>query len=237
MTPNQRRRPRPVGIAHLLAAVAIAGFSTAIPCHAARGQSASSPAALARADSGRPPYTAADVRFMQGMIGHHAQAVLMAAMAPTHGAGDDIRRLAERIDVSQRDEMTMMQRWLRERGQPVPDQRQPGEHDGHAGMEMTGMDMPGMTMSHALMPGMLTPAQLAQLGAASGAEFDRLFLTFMIQHHQGALTMVDQLFSSQGAGQDVTIFRFASDVSADQTTEIERMQSMLSARPPQRDHP
>jgi uncharacterized protein (DUF305 family) len=92
------------------------------------------------------------------------------------------------------------------------------------------MDMPGMDMSAPLMPGMLTAAQLAQLGHATGAEFDRLFLTFMIQHHQGALTMVEQLFSSPGAGQDVTIFRFASDVSADQTTEIDRMHSMLSAR-------
>jgi uncharacterized protein (DUF305 family) len=228
---------RGTNAAVLLAAIVVGASGIGFPVRLA-AQDVSSPAALARADSGRPPYTAADVRFMQGMIGHHAQAVLMAAMAPTHGASDDVRRLAERIDVSQRDEMAMMQRWLRERGQPVPDPKPAGEHAGHAGMEMTGMDMPGMAMpSGGLMPGMLTPAQLAQLGAASGAEFDRLFLTFMIQHHQGALTMVDQLFSSQGAGQDVTIFRFASDVSADQTTEIERMQSMLSARPPQRDHP
>jgi uncharacterized protein (DUF305 family) len=190
-----------------------------------RAQSATTPAALARADSGRPPYTNADVKFMQGMIGHHAQAVLMAGMVPTHGAGADIRRLAERIDVSQRDEMVMMQRWLRERGQVVPGPAGANEHAGHEGMDMTGMDM-----SAGLMPGMLTPTQLAQLGRASGAEFDRLFLTFMIQHHQGAITMVERLFSSQGAAQDVTIFRFASDVNADQTTEIERMQSMLSAR-------
>jgi uncharacterized protein (DUF305 family) len=229
---------RGINTAVLLAAIVVGASGIGLPMRLA-AQDVSSPAALARADSGRPAYTAADVRFMQGMIGHHAQAVLMAAMAPTHGAGNDVRRLAERIDVSQRDEMAMMQRWLRERGQPVPDPKSPSEHAGHAGMEVTGMDMPGMATPSGgeLMPGMLTPAQLAQLGAASGAEFNRLFLTFMIQHHQGALTMVDQLFSSQGAGQDVTIFRFASDVSADQTTEIERMQSMLSARPLQRDHP
>jgi uncharacterized protein (DUF305 family) len=195
-----------------------------MPARAA-AQDAPTPASLARADSGRPSYTAADVAFMQGMIAHHAQAVLMAGMVTTHEAGADIRRLAERIDVSQRDEMAMMQRWLRERGQVVPDPKPAGEHADHAGMDMTGMDM-----SNGLMPGMLTPAQLAQLGRATRGEFDRLFLTFMIQHHQGALTMVDRLFSSQGAAQDVTIFRFASDVSADQTTEIERMQSMLSAR-------
>jgi uncharacterized protein (DUF305 family) len=222
----------------LLAALLAGAGSIGIPERAA-AQDVPTPAAIARADSGRPAYTAADVRFMQGMIGHHAQAVLMAAMAPTHGAADDIRRLAERIDVSQRDEMAMMQRWLRERGETVPDPSAPNPHAGHAGMEMTGMDKAGMDMPNGgeRMPGMLTPAQLAQLDSAKGAEFDRLFLTFMIQHHQGALTMVDQLFASQGAGQDVTIFRFASDVSADQTTEIERMQSMLSARPPQRDHP
>jgi uncharacterized protein (DUF305 family) len=214
---------RRITAAALLTAIVGAG-SAGTPMRA-DAQDTSTPAALARADSGRPAYTAADVAFMQGMIAHHAQAVLMAGMVPTHEAGADIRRLAERIDVSQRDEMAMMQRWLRERGQTVPDPKSAGEHAEHA-----GMDMPGMDMSSGLMPGMLTPAQLAQLGQARRAEFDRLFLTFMIQHHQGALTMVDRLFSSQGAGQDVTIFRFASDVNADQTTEIERMQSMLAAR-------
>jgi uncharacterized protein (DUF305 family) len=215
---------RGISAAALVAAFVAAAGGVCIPRQAA-AQDAPTPAALARADSGRPSYTAADVSFMQGMIAHHAQAVLMASMVPTHEAGADIRRLAERIDVSQRDEMAMMQRWLRERGQTVPDPQPPGEHAEHAGMDMTGMDM-----ANGLMPGMLTPAQLAQLGRATRAEFDRLFLTFMIQHHQGALTMVERLFSSQGAGQDVTIFRFASDVGADQTTEIERMQSMLSAR-------
>ena len=218
---------RGINTAALLAAIVVGAGSVVMPTQAA-AQDAPSPAALARADSGRPAYTAADVAFMQGMIAHHAQAVLMASLVPTHEAGADIRRLAERIDVSQRDEMAMMQRWLRERGQVVPEPKPAGEHAEHA--EHAGMDMTGMDMSNGLMPGMLTPAQLAALGKATRAEFDRLFLTFMIQHHQGALTMVDRLFSSQGAGQDVTIFRFASDVNADQTTEIERMQSMLSAR-------
>ena len=115
-----------------------------------------------------------------------------------------------------------MQRWLGEHHEVVP--------DGKVGMMMPGMNMPMM------MPGMLTPEQMAQLSAASGPEFDRLFLTFMIQHHQGALTMVDQLFGSQGAAQDDKIFKFASDVSADQTAEIDRMQNMLEL-PPARSGP
>ncbi len=162
-------------------------------------------------------YTAADVRFMQGMIGHHAQAVVMAGWAPSHGAGESVKTLAGRIDVAQRDEIAFMQRWLRERSETVPEAMM---HD------MTGHDMAGMALP-ALMPGMLTAEQMAQLSKASGAEFDRLFLTFMIQHHRGALTMVDQLFGSPGAGQDLYIFRFASDVGADQTTEIDRMRLML----------
>lgn len=185
------------------------------------GDASLSPAARAKADSGRPPYTAADVRFMQGMIGHHAQAVVMAGWAPTHGARGDVKILAERIDVAQRDEIVTMQRWLRERHEMVPDAN--ARHE-HAGMDMPGMDMPGT-----LMPGMLTPEQMTQLSRATGPEFDRLFLTFMIQHHQGALTMVEQLFSSQGAGQDDDIFKFASDVGADQTAEIDRMRTMLAA--------
>jgi uncharacterized protein (DUF305 family) len=153
---------------------------------------------------------------MTGMIHHHAQAVEMAKWVPTHEASDALRRMAERIDVGQRDEIFIMSRWLRERGQPVPD---------------TAMDhMAGMhhTMN---MPGMLSPEQMAQLDAARGPEFDRLFLTFMIQHHKGAITMVDALFASQGAGQDEISFRLASDIYADQTTEIDRMQKMLDALP------
>jgi uncharacterized protein (DUF305 family) len=176
-----------------------------------------SPAEQARADSGRMPYTAADVHFMQGMIHHHAQAIVMAKWAQTHGARADVQTLAQRIDVAQRDEMAFMQRWLRERHQDAPD---PLEH-----MEMDH-DMPGMSPSE-LMPGMLTPEQMKALDAAHGPDFDRLFLTGMIQHHQGAITMVNQLFASPGAGQELYVFRFASDVNVDQQTEIERMRLML----------
>ena len=166
--------------------------------------------------SGRPPYTAEDVQFMSGMIAHHAQAVLMASWAPTHGANQALRAMCERIVVGQGDEIVLMQRWLRDRHEPVP----PADPRGHV---MPGMDQP------MLMPGMLTPAQMAQLDSARGPEFDRLFLTFMIQHHQGAILMVNQLFASPGGGEEEIVFRFASDVYADQTTEIDRMSRMLLA--------
>src|SRR2546426_2987 len=166
-------------------------------------------AAQAQADSGRPRYSAADVQFMAGMIAHHAQAVLIAGWAPAHGASPALRALCERIVVGQRDEIAIMQRWLEERHQAVPDS-DPRRHP------MPGMDHPRS------MPGMLTPAQLAQLDAARGSEFDRLFLTFMIQHHRGALTMVRALVDTPGAARDGPLFQIASDVSADQTTEIDR---------------
>ena len=179
-----------------------------------------SPAAVARAraDSLRYPYTAADVQFMTGMIGHHAQAIVMSKYAPTHGADPAVQRLAERIINAQDDEIATMQRWLADRLQPVPDAK-PMSH------EMPGMA--GMDHSAMLMPGMLTDAQLKALDAARGPEFDRLFLTSMIQHHKGATSMVTKLFGTTGAGQDETIFKFASDVNVDQTTEIARMQRML----------
>jgi uncharacterized protein (DUF305 family) len=172
------------------------------------------------ADSGGRGYTAADVRFMSGMIRHHAQAVLMARWAATHDAGRDVRTSAERILVSQQDEIAFMQRWLRERNEPVPD----AEPSHAAMMHHTHGDM--------LMPGMLTEEQLAQLERARGEEFDRLFLTFMIQHHQGALTMVDELFSAPGAGQQETVFQFAADARADQAAEIERMTHILATLTP-----
>jgi|HubBroStandDraft_3_1064219.scaffolds.fasta_scaffold139260_1 uncharacterized protein (DUF305 family) len=180
------------------------------------------PADAAKADSGRPPYTPADVHFMQGMIAHHSQAVVMAGWAPSHGARPDVLRLCDRINVSQRDEIVTMQRWLRERHETVPEadfQYPPKSMAGMPGME-------GM-----LMPGMLTPEQMTQLDHARGPDFDRLFLTFMMQHHLGALTMVGQLFDSQGAAQDDRIFKFASDVSSDQTAEIGRMRNMLAQSP------
>lgn len=162
-------------------------------------------------------YTAADVRFMQGMIGHHAQAVVMATMAPTHGASAQVALLCRKILRSQADEIELMQGWLRDRAEPVPDPTDP-----HAGMDPS---MPGHQM---LMPGMLTAQQLAALDRARGAEFDRLFLIDMIQHHQGALTMVATLFDSPGAGQTPEIFGFATGVDADQRAEIARMQAMLA---------
>jgi uncharacterized protein (DUF305 family) len=189
------------------------------------GSAVLSPAAQAKADGGRPPYTPADVKFMQGMIAHHAQALTMAALAPTNGARGDVRVLAERIDVAQRDEIDFMQRWLRERGEMVPD---PSAMHTMAGHAMPMSQMPGM-----MMPGMLSAEQMAELEAAKGGDFDRLFLTGMIQHHEGALTMVTQLFGSPGAGQDVNIWKFASDVEADQSSEIARMRTMLE--PPSRD--
>jgi uncharacterized protein (DUF305 family) len=173
-------------------------------------------AAQAQTDSGRAPYTPADVQFISGMIGHHAQAVLMAGWAPSHGASRSLRVLCERIAVGQRDEIAFMQRWLGERHETVP----PADPRGHI--------LPGMSMPM-LMPGMLTPAQMAELDSARGREFDRLFLQFMIQHHRGAITMVNELLNTPGAAQDGQVFRFASDVNVDQTTEIDRMSRMLDA--------
>ena len=170
----------------------------------------------ARADSARYPYTAADVHFMSAMIGHHAQAMDMARLAPTRGASATVRTLADRILSAQDDEIRTMQRWLNERRQPVPEAKA-----GPMKMMMNGM------MHEMLMPGMLTDEQMKQLAQARGAEFDRLFLTFMIQHHRGAISMVTELFGSYGAAQDETVFKFANDVNVDQATEIERMQRML----------
>ncbi|SRR5216684_3285299 len=213
-------------LAAIVALASISGCSTATQQSPA-GVPADSPAAKVRADAGVQAFTPADATFMQGMIHHHAQAVVMAGWAPTHGANASVKTLAGRIDVGQRDEIAFMLRWLRDRHLPASD---PFDHQ----MSMQGLaGMPTDT----LMPGMLTPQQMRQLDAARGAEFDRLFLTGMIQHHQGALTMVDKLFSSQGAGQEEYVFRFASDVSTDQTTEIDRMRLMLGALSPKPDRP
>ena len=172
--------------------------------------------ARARADSIRLPFTAADIRFMSGMISHHAQAIKMAKWSATHGASPAVVRFSERVVTSQTDEIALMQSWLRDRRQPVPE-------PDPAGMKMT---MGGM--EHVmLMPGMLTAEQMAKLDASRGKEFDRLFLTFMIQHHEGAITMVRELFASAGAGQDESVFAFANDVEIDQETEIARMKQML----------
>ena len=174
--------------------------------------------ARARADSARLPYTVADIQFMTRMIGHHAQAVRIARWAPTHGASASVRTLAARIINAQEDEIATMRQWLRDRLQPVPEP-DAADHSIHAGHD-------------ASMHGMLTAAQLRELDAARGTQFDRLFLSLMIQHHRGAVEMVKELFGSYGAAQDETVFKFASDVNVDQSTEIERMEKMLAALPP-----
>ena len=160
-------------------------------------------------DLSKVQFTPADVQFMQGMIGHHGQAVEMVALLNARSASADMKKLGQRIELSQIDEMKMMRRWLEVRGQEIPDE--------HA------MHMHGAT----LMPGMLTAEEMARLAAATGAEFDRLFLEGMIKHHGGALTMVDELFTHPGAAQDSEVFAFVSDVDADQRMEMSRMGSML----------
>ena len=220
MPSKPRRTFAPLVLALGLAACSAGQTPTNVPAPQQGEYSESDLRAIekARADSARLPYTEADIHFMSGMIGHHAQAITMADWVPTHGASPAIQRLAERIVNGQSDEIITMQTWLKDRLQPVP---QP--------------DSGGMTMMHGHemhMPGMLTHAQMAQLDQARGEEFDRLFLTFMIQHHQGAVTMVQELFGSYGAGQDEVVFKFASDVNVDQTTEIARMESMLEQMAP-----
>lgn len=155
----------------------------------------------------------ADVRFMQGMIGHHAQALDMAALVPTRTDRPEMRMLAERIDVSQKDEIAFMQRWLTDRGAEAPSPEPGHAHHGH------------------LMPGMLTAEEMARLEQARGTAFDRLFLEGMIRHHQGALDMVKELFDTGGA-QESELFRFASDVDTDQRAEIRRMRALLASLPP-----
>jgi uncharacterized protein (DUF305 family) len=178
------------------------------------------------ADDGRvrQGYTLADVRFMQGMIAHHGQALVMARLASSHAGTVELRTLAERIDVSQRDEIAMMQRWLRERGEEAPD---PAAHAGH---DMSAHAGHGAAMAMGPMPGMATAEEMARLEQARGAAFDRLFLELMIRHHEGAITMVRQLFAAPGAGREPQLFRFAADVEADQSAEIARMRTMLAAR-------
>jgi uncharacterized protein (DUF305 family) len=157
------------------------------------------------------PYTEADVEFISGMIPHHTQAILISGWAPSHEANPEVRRLTERIVVGQSDDLVLMKQWLSDRGKPIP---ATGGHD-HA--------------SH--MPGMLTAEQMAQLDGAKGTAFDRLFLTFMIQHHEGALLMVNKLFGSSGAANDDFVYKMGSDIHAEQETEIERMKLMLASLP------
>jgi uncharacterized protein (DUF305 family) len=169
-----------------------------------------------------PPRSPKDVEFMQGMIMHHAQAVEMTALIESRTENKNLRLLGARISQSQSDEMNFMKRWLESRKEPVS----PPMPD----MDMSGGDM----SSHhhmMMMPGMLTPKQMDALKKAKGAEFERLFLTGMIQHHNGALVMVKELFETAGAGQDGELFNFASDVDSGQRAEIKIMQTMLGENP------
>ena len=175
----------------------------------APGQPTRTISAADAADVSAVRHTVADVRFMQGMIGHHAQALEMTALVAARSARDDLRALALRIEVSQADEMAMMEEWLTQRGESVPD-----EH-AHHGRDDTRM------------PGMLTADQMQQLRDSSGTAFETGFLAGMIQHHEGALIMVRELFATPGAGQEPVLFSFASDVEADQAMEIRRMRALL----------
>ena len=210
----------------------------------------------ARIDSSKMSFTDADVEFMTGMIGHHAQALIMSDLAPKNNAGPAVQRLAARIINAQKDEIATMQQWLRDRNQPVPvvgidgliltismempdeemadgmdmeheqdmnhemDHNMSGEETDHSAMGHHGMD-------HSNMPGMLTQEQLNELGRLKGREFDRKFLLYMIDHHQGAVIMSDTLFDTDGAALDEQAFRLAADIKVDQETEIERMKLML----------
>jgi uncharacterized protein (DUF305 family) len=182
-------------------------------------------AAASASAQNAPRYTAADVRFMQGMIGHHAQALAMTALIPDRTTRQDIRLLGQRIEVSQKDEIAMMKQWLKDRHQNVPAGDAQQTAAGH-------MDMPGMAMSDTLMPGMLTTEQLAALARTNGDEFAKLFLADMIHHHEGALVMVASLLGTTGSAQEAEVFRFASEVDSDQRAEIARMSALLATLGP-----
>lgn len=197
----------------IAAAVAVLGIASCVGTRR--------PATNAAANEHRD-YTVADVRFVQRMIAHHAQALAMTALLPTRTGRPDIRLLAERIEISQRSEIALMQDWLRDRGEAVPE---PLDHDARHGPGH------GAPADSAPMPGMLTPLEMERLAAAEGAEFERLFLELMIRHHEGALAMVADLFATPGAGEEPEIFRLASDVDADQRAEIRRLRAMLDPTP------
>jgi uncharacterized protein (DUF305 family) len=190
------------------------------PLESALAQSAAGQVGQAQVHPGRYAFTQADVHFITGMISHHAQAIVMARWAPTHDASPAIVTLCERIINAQSDEIHVMQEWLRDRGQPVPE-----------AVPLPVRMMMGGMEHEMMMPGMLTDEQMRQLEQARGGEFDRLFLRFMIQHHQGAVTMVNELMGTAGAAQDELVYKWSSDIYADQTTEIERMQKMLLTLP------
>ena len=206
-------------LALLLAVAAGAACRTAGPGSGAPlmqpgapGQPGRSISTAAATDLSKVAFSPADVVFMQGMIGHHAQALDMVVLIADRTQRQDMKLLGKRIELSQADEIGMMRTWLRERGQEAP-----SEHAHHA-------------HDYKLMPGMLSPDEMAALAAAKGPEFDRLFLEGMIKHHGGALTMVDELLKSPGAAQESDIYSFVSDIVADQQMEIDRMRAMLTVR-------
>jgi uncharacterized protein (DUF305 family) len=226
------------------AAAPPAPAGTTVPADRDRGASLT-PAEVeaiyrSRLEAARARYTEADVRFMTDMIHHHAQAIEISRLAPDRASSASIRTLAARIINAQQDEIATMQRWLADRNRPVPELHITddgvmvhapaggGGHAGHAGLaghaDQAGHD-------HAGMPGMLTPDQIRALAASEGVAFDRRFLELMIEHHQGAVTMVLDLFATDGAAQDEEVFRFASDVQVDQVTEVSRMERMLATLP------
>lgn len=178
----------------------------------------------ARVDSSRMAFTEADVHFMTGMISHHAQALIMSRLAPQNNASRSIQTLAARIINAQKDEIESMQTWLRDRGQAVPE-----IHIDGLNLMIHGLGDQHHSMNHHQMPGMLTPGQLEELAGLEGPKFDRKFLIYMIEHHRGAVTMVADLFGTDGAALDEEAFRLASDIQVDQITEIERMKLMLES--------
>jgi uncharacterized protein (DUF305 family) len=225
------RRGAAVLCGMLLAASALSAFFVSSARAAQQTDSATTPAVVQPGAPGKPskalppstkaalpPRSQADVEFMQGMIMHHSQAVEMTALIPSHTENKELRNLGARISSSQSDEIRFMQRWLAARGEPL----------SLAMPEMPDMKTPGQSMG--LMPGMLTPQQMEALRKAKGAEFDRLFLAGMIQHHNGALIMVKDLFDTAGAGQDAEIFNFATDADNTQRAEIRIMQAMLEKK-------
>jgi uncharacterized protein (DUF305 family) len=224
------RRTRGPAVLCAMLSVASAGFFSS-PVSAQQTDSASSPVVVQPGAPGKPTKTLppstratppqwsqADVEFMQGMIMHHSQAVEMTALIPLHSENKDLQTLGARISSSQSDEIKLMRRWLAARGEPIS-MPMPGMPD----MDKSGSSMP-------LMPGMLTPEQMDALRKAEGPDFDKLFLLGMIQHHNGALIMVKDLFDTPGAGQDADVFNFATDVDSGQRAEIRIMQSMLDKK-------
>ncbi len=230
------RRPASMGV---IPAIAILfGLSLVVDVHAQKADSPPAvvqPGAPGMPSRSLPPSTRAqlppisqkDVEFMQGMITHHAQAVEMTALIADRTTNKEIRSLGSRISHSQADEMRFMERWLAQRGHPIASTHSASMH----GMDMAGHDMHSMSAGHVMMPGMLTPEQMEALKNAKGAEFDRLFLRGMIQHHKGALDMVEVLFNAPGTGQDAELFNFATDVDSGQRAEIKIMETMLAEKP------